>query len=117
MDLMRCAVLLALVPGLSVAGEVWSVVRDAAAAPLALARVELTNTSTRAVLSGLTDTDGEIVFSRLAPGKYHLHVASPGFAPWDMNGLEVEEGTFQVEAHLVNARPKRPFFQRLLRRK
>ena len=107
-------VLWALVPGLAFAGEIWGVVRDAAAAPLARAKVELTNG--RTVLSGVTDSDGEIVFPNLPPGRYDVHVTSPGFSRWDMRGLEVSDGTSQVEANLQEVPKPRSFLRRLFKR-
>jgi hypothetical protein len=55
-------------------------VTDASGAVIPGARVKLTSPFTGAVRTGTTDRAGQYNFSQLAPGRYELTVAAPGFA-------------------------------------
>jgi hypothetical protein len=72
----------------------WRVtVVDPSGAVIVGARVEVRPVAAGAAAIGLeTGARGEAVFTRLDPGRYSIHVESPGFAPFDAKGVRLAGG-------------------------
>src|SRR5262249_34982024 len=47
-----------------------------------------------------TNERGESLFTRIAPGRYRIHVEAVGFEPRDMNDINLKAGSNRVEARL-----------------
>ncbi|MCC6264101.1 MAG: carboxypeptidase regulatory-like domain-containing protein [Bryobacterales bacterium] len=73
------------------AGSFRGTVTDATAAPIPGASVSLVSADGKA-LSAETGVSGAFAFSNIAPGKYHLRIASIGFRPIDEAAIEITAG-------------------------
>lgn len=71
-------------------GAIQGTVTDPQNAAVAGAKVSVTNTDTKAVVSGLSQADGTFVFPLLAPGNYQVQVQAAGFESTVLDGVKVE---------------------------
>lgn len=69
--------------------SVSGTVSDPSGAVVPTAKVTLTNTSTAAQRSTVSDTAGRYQFSQVQPGTYQIKAESPGFSNVLVNGLEL----------------------------
>src|ERR1035438_7628074 len=76
----------------STAGTVAGLVTDEQNAAIPAAAVKLTDPSTNAVLSSVTNNDGRYVFSSVQPGKYNLSFGKDGFTSYRVDGQTVDIG-------------------------
>jgi hypothetical protein len=75
------------------------VVKDQTGAVIHNARVQLVrNAKPESVVP--TNQNGEARFSRIASGRYQLHVEAPGFKPRDIDEIELHAGANQTEVAL-----------------
>jgi hypothetical protein len=71
-------------------GELTGTVTDSSGAVVPNAQLRLTNTTTGAVLNGLTNEAGVYRFSALTPGVYTLTIILSGFAETRVTGITIE---------------------------
>jgi hypothetical protein len=76
----------------STVGTVAGLVTDEQSAAIPAAVVKLTDTSTNAAMSTVTNTDGRYVFSSVPPGKYNLSFGKEGFTSYRVDGQAVDIG-------------------------
>jgi len=72
--------------------QIRGVISDPSGAAVAGAEVKLTQTSTGAVRTVSSGTDGSYVLSNLAIGTYRLEVTKTGFSKYVQTGLELQVG-------------------------
>jgi hypothetical protein len=83
------------------AGAVTGVVKDLNGAAVSNAKVTLTNSTTRAVVTTTTDETGNYWLTILSPGNYSLRVDAQGFKSFTIESLEVRlSATTVVDAQL-----------------
>jgi len=70
-------------------GGVRGLVQDPGKASIATAKVTLTNQGTNVARSGLSNGQGEYVFSQVDPGTYMLTAEAPGFRKSELHGIVV----------------------------
>jgi hypothetical protein len=68
-------------------GRIIGTVLDQTGAPVAGARVTLSREDNSPNQDMLSGDDGQFSFARVAPGPYHLTIASPGFATESISGV------------------------------
>ena len=73
----------------STTATVRGTVQDASGAVLPGATVTLTNTSTKALQSAVTDGRGQYLFASLFPGSYDLKVELSGFKTYEQKGISL----------------------------
>ncbi|HEV3196421.1 MAG TPA: carboxypeptidase-like regulatory domain-containing protein [Bryobacteraceae bacterium] len=71
-------------------GAIQGMVIDPQNAAVGGAKVSVTNTDTKTVVSGISQGDGTFVFPLLAPGNYQVQVQAPGFESTVLDGVKVE---------------------------
>lgn len=76
----------------STKAEVFGIIGDPAALPLAAAKVDLTNAGTGLTSSVLTDLRGAYHFFAVPPGAYRVTVEKDQFAPLTRDGLVIRVG-------------------------
>src|ERR1039457_7719540 len=76
----------------STAGPVAGLVTDEQNAVIPGAAVKLTDTSTNAVQTTATNSDGRYVFSSVKPGQYNLSFGKGGFTSYKVDGQQVDIG-------------------------
>jgi hypothetical protein len=87
-----CIFLFATTASAQIAGVLTGRVADAAGASVSNARVELVSEATGIRLSTVTTSAGTYLFANLAPGKYRLEVAAPGFEKLSRAGITANVG-------------------------
>jgi hypothetical protein len=73
--------------------ELSGIVADPSGAPVAGAKLSLTNEDSGVNRVGLSDTDGHYVFAALAPGRYSLKTEAVGFRGASITGIVLNVGT------------------------
>jgi outer membrane receptor protein involved in Fe transport len=73
--------------------EVAGAVTDPSGAPVAGAKVSLTNDDTGVSRAVVADNDGRYLFPALAPGRYSLKAEAPGFRTESVTGIVLNVGS------------------------
>src|SRR5947208_830635 len=73
-------------------GDVKGTVLDPAGGVIPNAKVGLSDAGRGISRTSQTDAQGGFVFTAVPPGVYHLKVEAQGFAPKELEGLEVRVG-------------------------
>ena len=96
------AAALVLMPGLcGTTGSISGLVKEHSGAPIAGARITLTNTGMGTKTSVATSKGGAFNFPILLPGSYNLRAEAKGFKPQDRTGLVVHvDGAMRIDLTL-----------------